>query len=227
MLLRANASSKYMNGEVKTFKININKKMIRIMKKIFYVFSIVAATLLFTSCAKPPQAEMDAAKAALEQAKAAQADLYVEADFLAVQDSLNAVNAEIEAQSSKLFKNYGKAKEKLVVITTQATDLVAKTETRKEQIKTEIATAEAATQALIEEDNALLAKAPKGKEGKEAIEAIKLDLAGITTSVGEVSGMVASGDLLGAQTKINAAQQKATQINTELKTVLEKAKIKF
>ena len=197
------------------------------MKKIFYVLSIAVATLIFTSCAKPPQAEIDAAKAALEQAKTAQADLYVEADFLAVQDSLNAVMNEIEAQSSKLFKSYGAAKEKLAVVTTQATELVAKTDVRKEEIKTEVASAESATMALIEENNALLAKAPKGKEGKEAIEAIKLDLTNITASVGEVSGLVASGDLLGAQTKVNAAKQKATDINTELKTVLEKAKIKF
>jgi len=197
------------------------------MKKIFYVLSIVAATIFFTSCAKAPQAEIDAAKAALEQAKTAQADLYVEADYLAVQDSLNAVMVEIEAQSSKLFKSYGNAKEKLVVVTTQATELVAKTEVRKEDIKTEVATAEAATLALIEENNQLVTKAPKGKEGKEAIEAIKLDLTGITTSVGEVSGLVASGDLLGAQTKVNAAQQKATQINAELKGVLDKAKIKY
>lgn len=197
------------------------------MKKIFYVMSIFAAALLFTSCAKPPQAEIDAAKAALEQAKTAQADKYVEADFLAVQDSLNAVMVEVEAQSSKLFKSYGKAKEKLVVITTQATELVAKTEVRKEEIKTEVAAAQTAVAALLEEDNALLAKAPKGKEGKEAIEAIKLDLAGITASVAEVDGLLASGDLLGAQTKINAAQQKATEINTELKAVLDKAKIKY
>jgi hypothetical protein len=197
------------------------------MKKIFYVMSIVAAALIFTSCAKAPQAEIDAAKAALEQAKAAQADKYVEADFLAVQDSLNAVMVEVEAQSSKLFKSYGKAKEKLVVITTNATELVAKTEVRKEEIKTEVAAAQTAVAALLEEDNALLAKAPKGKEGKEAIEAIKLDLAGITASVAEVDGLLASGDLLGAQTKINAAQQKATEINTELKAVLDKAKIKY
>lgn len=197
------------------------------MKKVFYLLSIVAATIIFTSCAKAPQAEIDAAKAAMEQAKTAQADLYVEADFLAVQDSLNAVMVEIEAQSSKLFKSYGDAKEKLVVITTQAAELVAKTDVRKEEIKTEVATAEAATQALIEENNQLLAKAPKGKEGKEAIEAIKLDLTGITTSVGEVPALIASGDLLSAQTKVNAAQQKATDINTELKAVLDKAKIKY
>ena len=197
------------------------------MKKIFYVLSIVAASIIFTSCAKAPQAEIDAAKAALEQAKTAQADLYVEADYLAVQDSLNAVMVEIEEQSSKLFKSYGTAKEKLVVITTQATELVAKTDVRKEEIKTEVATAEAATLALIEENNQLVAKAPKGKEGKEAIEAIKLDLTGISTSVSEVPALIASGDLLGAQTKVNAAQQKATEINTELKSFLDKAKIKY
>lgn len=197
------------------------------MKKIFYVLSVAVATLIFTGCAKAPQAEIDAAKAALEQAKAAQADLYVEADYLAVQDSLNAVMVDIEAQSSKLFKSYGKAKEKLVVVTAQATELVGKTETRKAEIKAEVAAVEAATVALIEEDNALLAKAPKGKEGKEAIEAIKLDLTAITTSVSEVAAMVESGDLLGAQTKVNAAKQKATDINTELKAVLDKAKIKY
>ncbi|HSH19826.1 MAG TPA: hypothetical protein VLA03_05215, partial [Draconibacterium sp.] len=138
------------------------------MKKIIFVLSIVASTLIFTSCAKAPQAEIDASKAALEQAKAAQADLYVESDFLAVQDSMNAVMVEIEAQSSKLFKSYGRSKEKLAVVATQATELVAKTDARKEEIKSEVATVEAATLALIEENNVLLAKAPKGKEGKEA-----------------------------------------------------------
>ena len=197
------------------------------MKMIFYVLSIVAATVIFTSCAKAPQAEIDAAKAALEQAKIAQADLYVEEDYLAVQDSLNAVLVEIEAQSSKLFKSYAKATEKLTVVTAQANDLLAKTDVKKAEIKAEVATTEAATLALIEENNALLSKAPKGKEGKEAIEAIKLDLTSITASVNEISGLVENDNLLQAQTKVNAAKQKATEINTELKTVLEKAKIKF
>lgn len=193
------------------------------MKKYFFILSIVAATLVFTSCSKPPQAEMDAAKAALEQAKAAQADLYLEADYLAAQDSLNAVLVAIEAQKSKMFGSYGEAKEKLATITTQATELVAKTDVRKEEIKGEVAAAQAAIVTLMEENNQMVEKAPKGKEGKEAIEAIKMDLTGISAAIAEVPALVEAGDLLGAQTKINAAQQKATAINTELKTVLEKA----
>ena len=197
------------------------------MKKMFYVVMVAVASVLFVSCEKAPQVEIDAAKAAVEQAKAAQANLYVENEFMTVQDSLNAVMVEIEAQSSKMFKKYGKSKEKLAVVTTQANELVVKTNARKEEIKSEIATTEAATLALIEENSALLAKAPKGKEGREAIEAIKLDMEAITTSVQQVAGMVSGGDLLAAQTKVNAAQQKATQINTELKDVLTKARIKF
>ena len=192
-----------------------------------YVLSVAVATLILTGCAKVPQVEIDEAKAALEQAKTAEANLYVEADYLAVQDSLNAAMVGIEAQSSKMFKNYTKSKEQLAAVVTQANEMITKTDVRKEEIKSEIVQAEVATNALIVENNMLLAKAPKGKEGKEAIDAIKLDMEAITVSVQEVAGMVSSGNLLAAQTKINAAQQKATAINAELKEVLTKAKIKF
>ena len=43
-----------------------------------------------------------------------------------------------------------------------------------------------------------------------------------STSVSEVPVMIENGDLLNAQTKVKAAQEKAAAINTELKTVLEK-----
>jgi multidrug efflux pump subunit AcrA (membrane-fusion protein) len=193
------------------------------MKKNVFVLTLVAAALIFTSCGKLPQAEIDAAKNALEQAKTVQADLYLQADFYALQDSLNATVVAIEEQKSKMFGNYKMATEKLNEITVQATDLVAKTETRKEEIKTEVASAQLAISALIEENNQMLEMAPKGKEGKEALEAIKADVDGISTSVSEIPVLIENGDLLNAQTKVKAAQEKAVEINTELKTVLEKS----
>lgn len=121
-----------------------------------------------------------------------------------------------------MFGSYKGVKEKLAVVTTQATDLVAKTDTRKEEIKTEVAQAQAEVAAILAENNQLAEKAPKGKEGKAAIEAIKLDIAAVSATADEVPALLESGSLLAAQTKINAAKQKATDINTELKTVLEK-----
>ena len=82
----------------------------------------ICTVLLFTSCVKSPQAEIDAAKAALEAAKTAQADLYVEADYLAVQDSLNAVMVEVEAQSSKLFKEAVKQKKNWLLLLLMLSD---------------------------------------------------------------------------------------------------------
>ena len=193
------------------------------MKKNFFVLTVIAAAFIFTSCGKLPQAEMDAAKSALEQAKTAQADLYLQADFYTLQDSLNATVVAIEEQKSKMFGNYKVATEKLNEITVQASELVAKTEARKEEIKTEVVSAQSAITALLEENNQLLEIAPKGKEGKEALEAIKADIDGINTSVFEVPALIESGDLLNAQTKIKAAQEKAVEINNELKTVLEKS----
>jgi len=66
--------------------------------------------LLFTSCSKVPQVEIDAANVAIETAKTAQADIYVPEQFVALQDSMKAVMTEVEVQSSKFFKNYKVAK---------------------------------------------------------------------------------------------------------------------
>lgn len=193
------------------------------MKKSVFVLILIATAVIFTSCGKIPQTEMDAAKTALEQAKTAQADLYLQADFYALQDSLNATVVAIEEQKSKMFGNYKVAVEKLDSIKVQATELVVKTETRKEEIRTEVASAQVAISTLLEENNQMLGMAPKGKEGKEALEAIKADNDGISTSVSEVPVLIENGDLLNAQTKVKAAQEKAAEINTELKTVLEKS----
>lgn len=196
------------------------------MKKYFVFIAVIAATLAFSSCAKAPQAEVDAANAALEQAKAAQADVYLEAEYMALQDSMNAVTADIEAQNSKMFGNYDSAKEKLAAITAQGSELVGKTEVKKEEVKEEVAMVQAAVATMMEENQQMVEMAPKGKEGKEAIEAIKSDLAAINASLDEIPALLASNDLMAAQTKANAVQQKAAEINTELKTVLEKYKRK-
>lgn len=192
------------------------------MKSKLFVLMVMAATVLFTSCAKLPQAEIDAAKTSLEQAKTAQADIYLVDEFFALQDSLNAVIVSAEAQKSKMLPSYNEVKEKLEAITTQSAELVTKTETRKEEIKGELATAQLEISSMLQENNQLLDAAPKGKEGKEALDAIRADIEGINTSVSDVPALIENGELLNAQTKVKAAQEKAAAINTELKTVVEK-----
>ena len=186
------------------------------------IFGIVAVAAILGGCKKVPQAEMTAATAALEQAKAAQADIYLVADYMALQDSLNKINVSIESQKAKVFGSFKEPKQKLSQVSAQAGELVAKTETRKQEIKNEVAASQTTISEIMAENNQLIAMAPKGKEGKQALDAIASDMNMISSSVNEVPVLVENGDLLTAQTKVNAAHQKATEINTELKTVLEK-----
>ncbi len=192
------------------------------MKQNLFVLMVVAFALVFTSCGKLPQVEIDEAKASLEEAKSVQADLYLADEFFALQDSLNAVVVAAETQKSKMFANYSEVKEKLTAISAQGTELVTKTGARKEEIKSDLASAQVEINNLIQENIQLLEVAPKGKEGNEALEAIKADIEGINFSVSDVPVLIGNGDLLNAQTKVEAAREKAAAINTELKTVMEK-----
>ena len=196
------------------------------MKKVTFLSALVLMIVLATGCAKLPQVELDAATAALDSAKVVEANRYLADEFNALQDSLNSANVEIEAQKSKLFisRNYKAVTEKLVNITTSVEGLKVRAEERKIQVRTEVQDTLVVLNELILEDKALLAKAPKGKEGKAALEAIMNDIAVLEASVAEINTLITNGDYLTAQDKTNASKAKAEAIKEELTAAIGKTK---
>jgi len=195
--------------------------------RILMGLAAVAMVAVLSSCGKTPQAEIDAANAAIEAAKTAEAAVYLPAEFAAVQDSLNAVMTEIAAQESKLFKKFGPAKAKLASVVTLANQVAANTATKKEEVKGEVANLMTSIKAVIEENAKLIPKLPKGKEGAAVIEQIKADVATVDAAVVEAQGLFDKGAFMDALNKVNAANEKAVALNTEVKEVLTKARIKF
>ncbi|HKJ43456.1 MAG TPA: hypothetical protein VKA27_15270 [Sunxiuqinia sp.] len=191
-------------------------------KNSILLLAAVTLAVLFSGCGKVPQAELNAAEAAIDSAKIAGADIYLIEDFTALQDSMKMINENIEVQKGKLFKKYNAVKDQLAYVTTTANQLVANTETRKQEVKEEVLNVQNKVSTLLQQNNELLTKAPKGKEGKAALEAIKNDLSLIESSNTEVSNMVSDGDFLPALDKAYAAKDKAMSINTELNNVIEK-----
>ncbi len=192
--------------------------------KLFLGLVAIMFVTVLASCDKIPQAEIDAANAALTEAQAAGAEMYIPQDYLLVKDSLNAILAKVEVQNSKFFKKFGECKEQLVGVTALASELKGKTDVRKEEVKKELETALEEIKVVMEENNKLFAKAPRGKEGKEALEQIKAELGVIETTVGEATNMLASGDYLPALDKVKAAKEKANSILEELKAAIAKAR---
>ena len=64
-----------------------------------------------TGCASPPNADVDAAKAALDRAATDRAGQYAAESLKAAQDARTALDAELKAQEGKWFKSYDKTKE--------------------------------------------------------------------------------------------------------------------
>ena len=64
-----------------------------------------------TGCASPPNADVDAAKAAVDRAATDRAGQYAAESLKAAQNARTALEVELKAQEGKLFKSYGKTKE--------------------------------------------------------------------------------------------------------------------
>lgn len=181
-------------------------------------------TVLLTGCGKEPVAEIDAAKAAVEQAKTAGADVYVHESYVVLQDSLNGVMSTIESQKSKLFKNYSTAKEHLAGVTQFAGEVAQQAETRKEEMKVEVQNTIAEVKLLIQSNRQLILEAPKGKEGASTLIAIEGEVNAIEQLVADAGTMYDSGEYIATLDKAKVAKEKATAINTELSGVIAKYK---
>jgi hypothetical protein len=192
-----------------------------LLKLVAFSFLVVS----LASCAKAPQAEIDAANVSIEAAKTAGADRYAPESFNAASEELKTALTAVEEQNSKfaLFRNYDASKTTLASVATLSTKAVEETTAKKEALKAEVTQSITDLTALIVADKELLAKAPKGKEGKAALEAIGQEIAVVETVNTEVTAGVANNeDILTLSDKIKPAVEKAKAINTELTDVIAK-----
>lgn len=195
--------------------------------KVLMGLAAIGIVAFLSGCGKYPQAEVDAANAAIAAAKTSEANVYVPDEFSQLQDSMNVALADAETQNSKMVKKFGPAKEKLAKILTLANNVSSDAGVKKEEIKKEADTLISSTKEIIAENGKLIPKLPRGKEGAQVIAQMKSDLAALDTSVADAQGLFDKEAYMDAYTKVKAANEKAAGINSEIKEVLTKARIKF
>ena len=185
------------------------------MKKLLIVL-LLGVGFLFSSCAKFPQVELDAAKAAVQDVKMTGADVYAPVEFQALNDSVSKATVLAETEKAKWFSSYKETN----VLLANATNLVSvvktKTETRKSELKAETEKLLVEVDSLIKDNKALLVKAPKGKDDKAALVAINDDINVVVESVNETQVLLAKLNYFEANSKIKATKDKALSINAEL-----------
>jgi hypothetical protein len=192
-------------------------------RKILFGFASVMMLVFFASCGKVPQEQIDAANAAIESARLAEADIYVPAEFAALTDSLNASMAAIETQNSKTFKNFKEPKMQLERIVAASVTLQENAVTAKAQLRMETEVLISEVNALIVETKELMVQAPKGKEGAAALELISNELTVTEGTVAEATSLFNEEKFMAANEKAKAAMGNVMAINTELKEAIAKS----
>jgi uncharacterized membrane-anchored protein len=190
--------------------------------KILMGLAAVAMVAFLSSCGKVPQAQIDATNAAIDSAKTVQADVYVPAEFAAVQDSMKVIMADIEVQKSKMFKKFKPAAAKLDQTLAAANVVVTNAIAKKEEVKKAVETLMTEIKAVNEENAKLYKRAPRGKDGKQVFELMKTEMATIETSVTEAQAMYDKGEYMNAFNKVTTAKETAAKINDDLKTAIKK-----
>ena len=191
--------------------------------RILLGFAALAMVAFLSSCGKVPQAKIDATNAAIDSAKVLQADVYVPAEFSAVQDSMKGINTAVEAQKSKLFKKFGPISLKLDATLGLAKKVQADAVAKKEEVKKQVETLLADTKTAAEDNAKLLKRAPRGKEGAQVLEQIKTELGTCETACTDAQGLYDKGAYMDAFNKISAAKASEDKINEELTTAITKA----
>lgn len=181
---------------------------------------------LFVSCAKQPAQEINDAKAAVEAATNAGADVYAPDELKKLNDELTTATDEVNTQGKKFFKKYGPAKEMLAKVKADADALAASIPAKKEAAKNAAMTAQQEAQAALEEAKALLDKAPRGKGTRADIEAMKADLKGLEDSFPDIQAAIDREDYFGASNTAATIKEKAVAISDQVKAAMEKVKRK-
>jgi uncharacterized coiled-coil DUF342 family protein len=194
------------------------KSMVKVL-----VLALLAA-FVFTSCAKAPTQQMDQAKAAVQAVQAAKGDVYAKDELAKLKTDLQAALDEVNAQSKKFFKKYGKAKEMLAKVVSDADAVKAEIPARIEKAKEEATQAMNDAKASFDAATALLEKAPKGKGTKKDIEAMKADLAGLQSQMTEAQNAMTAEDYFGAKDKATAIKAKADDIAKQVQEAINKVK---
>lgn len=194
--------------------------------------ALVATVLTLGACAKAPQTEIDGSRTALGGAEKAQAATYAGDEWAAAQEAMQAVDAELEAQSGKLalFRSYDHTKELLAEANAKAEAARAAAVTRKEKARTEAqAQVESARASLVNAQTlvAELQACPRKPKGFAAdMEAMTGNLAGLEGGITGIDQDMTAEDFVAAGTKAENLRQQLDVLVADMQSAKEKIRCK-
>ena len=184
----------------------------------------LAVLVITTGCGQPPQADVEASKAALDAARQAGAPEYAPEAMKAAEDADAAMQAELDAQAGKfpLFRSYKDAGDKAVAAKQAAEQAQASAQQGKELAKQQATAAIQEGQTMLTDTSAMLQKAPHGKGSAMDLAALKTDLETAGASLTEAQSLLTAESYKEALAKAEAAKAAIAGVKSQIEAAQAK-----
>jgi hypothetical protein len=178
----------------------------------------LALVVALGACAKPPQAEIDAAKAAVAKAaKNVDVQAYAAESLRKAQTALAQMQSELDA------KRYDKVKILAQEAAAAAEKAISDAGTNKERAKSEAAALIEAVKKAIPEAENTIASAKKVRGLKLDLKALAKELDDQKTALAEVEKIFQAGDFNGARNKAAVIQAKIADLQRTVSSGVQAA----
>lgn len=176
----------------------------------FKVFKIILVSCIFytfSGCAKAPDAELAAAKAAIKAAQDVEADKYMAKNFQNILKALEEAETEIARQKRSFFisRKYTKAIQLLKKTTTLATEIKNETPRAKEEMAATVKNNIPIVRDMLKLTAGNIKKASKFKD-KYIIAGLKADLNSADSITAQAAADLEAGNLLSASERLSNVQ---------------------
>ncbi len=223
------SAAKDTKGVSKTMSSSVRRTSPRHFRLAVWSGVLVLLVLGIASCAKPPEQEMAAAQAAIDQAKAKEAAEYAADQLTAAEDTLAAAKSEVDRQNAKfaLFRNYKLAKAKAIAAQAAGAAAADAAVKGKELARQDAEKSLADAQQAIATVRQLLDSPPgkkllRAKDARQAIEQIKTELDATEASLDGVKQAQAQEKYKNAARMAKDATAKAQQLGAEVQAAIDK-----
>ncbi len=179
------------------------------MKRYVLMGLVVAIVLAATGCAKPPEAQIQQAKQALQVAQAANAQAYAPDAWNKAQSAMDRLNKELDAQAKKLplFRNYRTASSLAAEVISAASQAATQSADKVAQLRTQTTQLISNVRASIASARTQLARVPSTRVNKASLTAT-LDAA--TRLLATAQSQLDAGQFDNAQATATRARDSVT-----------------
>lgn len=185
---------------------------------------LVASLVLLAGCAQAPDAELAAAKASIEAARAAEAGLYAPSELQRAEASLAAAQSELAAQAGKFapLRNYSQAKGHLESARRAGEEARVAAVSGKEQARLEAGNLANEVRAQLEQTRKVLRAIPRSGGGRQVVGSIEEDLDRIEADVARVDSLANEGRYDAARVQGRRLLLDAQSLGREVEDALDR-----